>query len=366
MLKSLVVQNVCQALPLGVDLLKRDGQSQSSRAGDVLVCSGPVVTQYIKPWQRVLFNNVRDANPFFHLAEAMWMLAGRNDADFINQFVHDFGLRFAEDGVLWASYGYRWRSHFGKDQLDYIVQRLKNDPNDRRIVLSMWDGQCDLFGNEFAASHLEIDGRKDIPCNTHAYFRVRKEEGEPEPYGGMPLVRRVLDMTVCCRSNDIIWGAYGANAVHFSFLQEYLAAMLGVNEGSYYQFSNNYHAYQSELDRLSDRSGLELFYALQDNRYGENLLCVPLVQHPECFDDELRYALDHPYEEIISYQNNFITDVFSPAMKAHRAYKNGFCACEDLSRILADDWRIACTEWIERRLLTKKSTSPATHEEVVG
>jgi thymidylate synthase len=53
----------------------------------------------------------------------------------------------------------------------------------------------------------------------------------------------VLDLTVLCRSNDVVWGAYGANAVHFSVLQEYLAGRIGVDVGVMYQFSNNYHGY---------------------------------------------------------------------------------------------------------------------------
>jgi hypothetical protein len=35
-------------------------------------------------------------------------------------------------------------------------------------------------------------------------------------------------MTVTNRSNDLCWGMLGANYVHFTILQEYLAARLGV------------------------------------------------------------------------------------------------------------------------------------------
>ena len=67
----------------------------------------------------------------------------------------------------------------------------------------MWDAKQDL-------SHRNES--KDLPCNTHVYFSIR--EG-------------FLDMTVCNRSNDLIWGCCGANAVHMSFLQEYVATMWG-------------------------------------------------------------------------------------------------------------------------------------------
>lgn len=342
MFKQIIAANVCQALPLGVDMLMSNGTRQKSRAGDVIVANGPVLTQYTKPWQRVLTNRVRDANPFFHLAEAMWMLAGRHDADFLNQFVHDFGLRFAEDGLLRASYGYRWRKHFGIDQLSYIIKRLKDDPNDRRIVLSMWDGHEDLVPN--AESHVQRDGRKDIPCNTHVYFRVN--DGK-------------LDMTVCCRSNDIIWGAYGANAVHFSFLQEYIACHLEIEMGCYYQFSNNYHAYMDEIDKLAAKSKRPLFYSLQDDVYNQPVLLYPLVSDLESFDEELQMALNC---EPSCYRNKFLSEVLIPALEAHRSYKKNE---EVEGLIFADDWRIACMEWISRRR-EKRNASQTTQDVVVA
>ena len=53
-------------------------------------------------------------------------------------------------------------------------------------------------------------------------------------------------MTVCNRSNDMIWGLLGANAFHFSFLHQVMAESIGVPMGYYYQFSNNAHFYQNE------------------------------------------------------------------------------------------------------------------------
>jgi thymidylate synthase len=210
-------RNVNGAYRQGIALLRRKGELQQSRAGEVLVVPNPVTTIYQRPMERVLFDPGRDANPFFHLGEALWMLAGRNDATWLNRFVKDFSSRFAEeDGHQHGAYGFRWRVHFemegggppsgwfcGPDQLETIIELLKRDPTDRRIVLTMWDPVADLAAN-----------KKDIPCNTHAYLRVRQQV-DPQSVGLMP----VLDITVCCRSNDAIWGAYGANAVHFSVLQ---------------------------------------------------------------------------------------------------------------------------------------------------
>ena len=326
-------RNVCAALALGLEHLLQVGKDEESRAGPVRVAPGPVMTIYRRPWERVLFSPVRDAHPFFHLAESMWMLAGRNDVEFLNKFVHDFGIRFSEDGILKGSYGHRWRTHFGYDQLKMIIDRLKQDPQDRRVVLSMWDPHQDLM-NMFAQSHLQLDGRKDIPCNTHVYFRIR--DGQ-------------LDMTVCCRSNDIIWGAYGANAVHFSFLQEYMAARLGIGIGLYYQVSNNYHAYVSEIKKLEEKAAERLLYfALFDDRYvgREGLTTTRLVDDPDTFDGELKLVLAGTRRKM---NNRFLSDTVAHALDAHKAYKSMYSPDQHLSEIAADDWRTACTEWINRR-----------------
>jgi len=338
---QIVARNVCHALPLGLDHLMSYGVAEPSRAGDVLVAPSPITTVYHAPWERVLFSAARDANPFFHLAESMWMLAGRNDAEYLDRFVHDFSLRFANDGILRGSYGHRWRKHWHMDQLVRIAQRLRSNPHDRQIVLGMWDPAVDLQGVP-AKAHLQRDGIKDIPCNTHAYFRVR--EGK-------------LDMTVCCRSNDIIWGAYGANAVHFSFLQEYMAARIGVEIGLYYQMSNNFHAYVSEIKRLEAKAS-NLFFGLFDNRYlSDKIPTIPLVDDPTTFDEEVVLVLNHANRG--KMQNKFLSETVAPALRAHACWKSGRLPDTELSRIAAEDWRIACTEWITRRQQSRATRAEA-------
>lgn len=84
----------------------------------------------------------------------------------------------------------------------------------------MWDGFTDL--------QKARAGGKDLPCNTAIYF---------DPLGDD------LNMTVSNRSNDLVWGAYGANVVHMSMIHSYVAHMVGKKVGTYYQESNNLHLY---------------------------------------------------------------------------------------------------------------------------
>jgi thymidylate synthase len=349
-MRVIYADNVNDAFYHGVNALIRDGVRQSSRAGYVLVMPYPVCTTYAFPEKRVLFHAKRDANPFFHLFEALWMLAGQKHGAWLDQFVHDFSERFAEEnGDIHGAYGFRWLRHFDVDgggedrrlpnQLDTIVELLKKDPNDRRIVLSMWDPVADLGVSKF-----------DIPCNTHVYFRVREEEFKPGGFfeesdhktGG-----RLLDMTVCCRSNDAVWGAYGANAVHFSILQEYLAARIGVQIGTYYQFSNNFHIYSDMVDKLSP---LE-----PENRdFYSTGTATRIVTVPEDFDAELALFMGgHPLRWTYSYRNEFFPKVTLPLLEAHGLWKQKLRkeAHATLQKLpFGSDWRFAAERWMLRRM----------------
>src|ERR1043166_5799013 len=134
-------RTVSEALERGLHYLRVFGIKQPSRVGDVIVGPEPVITVYKNPLNRVLFSPMRNANPFFHVMESLWMLAGRNDLPWLTQFNGRFSS-YSDDGgqTQPGAYGYRWRQHFRYDQLETIIVELKNNPATRRCVLTMWDG----------------------------------------------------------------------------------------------------------------------------------------------------------------------------------------------------------------------------------
>jgi hypothetical protein len=75
----------------------RKPYSNPNGSGHRLMIDEPVMLHYERPTERVLFNKARDANPFFHLYEALWMLAGRNDVAPLAYYVKDMA-RFSDDG----------------------------------------------------------------------------------------------------------------------------------------------------------------------------------------------------------------------------------------------------------------------------
>lgn len=311
------------------DMLHRIAFSHNkaeTRNGGVIQLDGPVIATYDHPWQRVLFSDLRDANPFFHLMESMWMLTGRNDVDFPAHFVPRF-KEYSDDGVTLAgAYGHRWRSHFEVDQVEFVIDELRHNPNSRRAVIAMWDPCADVT--------LVQHNGKDVPCNTTMTFQLR-------PNGG-------LEMSVFNRSNDIIWGMCGANAVHMTVLQEYIAASLGVPMGPYHQISVNAHIYLNAQGTalLNDKPC--------DDRYStRHLRHVSLFGSQasrEEFDTDLLRFMADPFSDA-AFQTQFFDGVVAPMMTAHLAYKDGDyeSALRATDYIVAWDWKIACAEWLQRR-----------------
>jgi thymidylate synthase len=295
--------------------------------------------------QRVLFDYKRAANPFFHLYESLWMLAGRDDVAALNRFITDFGTRFAEeDGSVHGAYGHRWRKALGFDQLDAIVRRLRDNPTDRQCVLQMWDGRTTFGSNDL------LGDWKDRPCNTQVYFRVR-ERKSPGPHEKSTVSQTVLDMMITCRSNDIVFGAYGANAVHFSILQEYMAGRIGVEVGRMEQISFNYHGYVDVMDRVGAPSYLETYS-------GNDVFARKMGLHWDEWDADLdqfflwhRELVERGNDSPRTFANQWFFDTARPMFMSHFSFKNARHAeaARIAATIAAQDWRRACLQWFEIR-----------------
>lgn len=328
-------RNVNDALARALSLIKNHSTSETSRNGPVLVFREPVTTVYSYPTERVLFSPLRDANPFFHIFESLWMMAGRNDIAFPQQFNKRFGA-YSDDGKTSpGAYGFRWRKFFGYDQLRPLVDELKANPDTRRAVLAMWDGgTIALEGSTHAGDLRRLrQGTKDAPCNTHIYFDRR---------GG------ALNMTVCCRSNDLWWGAYGANAVHFSVLQEWMAFAVGVPVGIYRQMSNNLHLYTDvvAVDALNKLAA----DAENANHYLDPapVRSFPLVKHDAW--NWLAEAERFCDGQTFDFQEPFFRGMVVPMMTKWRNR-------EKQVHIAAEDWRLAVSQWIARREARKAVTA---------
>lgn len=332
MLSTLEVRNVQEAYRKGLTMIKDVGVTEETRNGPALVMPNPVVTIYSHPMERVLLDPRRDANPFFHFMESFWMLAGARDVASIKVYNGRMG-EYSDDGKVYhAAYGFRWRNHFALDgegipgavdQVAEVIKALRNEPTSRRVVLQIWDPLSDL-------------GRsgKDFPCNTQCIFRR---------------IDSNLDMTLVNRSNDAIWGAYGSNAVHFSILQEYIAAMTGADVGRLYQWSNNLHAYEATLDKAAS---IDVEASM---RY-QSLGVTPLFQSWRDTEEALS-EITKLWEGSQDLRPGSMTLI---GYQTYQTYKLVWAAWKQYGAITAldilehnecgPDWRVAAAEWLARRI----------------
>jgi thymidylate synthase len=315
-------------LPVALRHIINAGVRRDSRNGPVLQAPTEVATVYSSPRERVIFWPERDANPFFHIYEALWMLAGRNDVAGPTKYVKSFA-QFSDDGETFhGAYGYRWRHWHtagpDRDQLTQIADELRRDPKSRRCVLQMWNPNWDL-------GH---DG-KDLPCNLTVTFQT-------DP------ISRALNMVVFNRSNDILWGCYGANAVHFSYLHEYMSVLTGIPMGRYTQVSVNWHAYDNEL--LQRVSPIQLNYNVRNPYWDVHPMVMP--SDPNQLDDTIQVLLEAADTDdwgrpILEPWSQMIASV----LHAHSWYRRGDIqtALSVLPERSTVDWVVAARQWLERR-----------------
>jgi thymidylate synthase len=356
------VRNVHQALPKGLQALCDHGEWKATRNGNAVVMPTPVTTVYLRPCERVIFWPERDANPFFHLFESLWMLAGRNDVAWLDEFLGTM-KKYSDDGKTYhGAYGFRWRNHFSLaakrfpfaaeklaewfskkptklDQISQVIAELNNDWTSRRVVMGMWDPSVDL-----------VKPGKDVPCNLNIIFKIRKLHNTKH-----------LDMIVNNRSNDAILGAYGANAVHMSVLQEYIARNVNADVGTYYQVSGDFHAYEESYAKL------ELLPELAEMRSVEDDLCpytdgsvraTELIDsEPPQWDVDLAHFMQNKLEKC---DDIFFTRTAIPMLHAYRHYKNAKVKNLDVFTEVFEildqmpvnsDWKLACQQWMQRRKL---------------
>lgn len=327
---ELKVRNVNQAFATAFWRIREyRNEIEQTRNGPVIAFPEPVMTTYTDPAERVLFHAGRDANPIFHLMESIWIIAGRRDVAFLDNFNSKL-KQYSDSGKTYnAAYGYRLREHFQNDQLLDVIKLLRRDPATRQAVLQIWCPD-DL-----------VKKTKDKACNTQVLFDCR---------GGR------LNMTVFNRSNDLWWGAYGANAVHFSFLQEFVASSVNLRVGEYRQVSNNLHLYTELYDAKKYLDVPPDYYDFDQYALGQ------VRPHPIMLNDDYRGFMadcekfcNNPFNQFAKYSHPWFTQVALPMAMVSKARRTGENdGMNWAGQVRASDWRRAVGEWIQRREAAKK------------
>ncbi len=168
-------------------------------------------------------------NPFKSaIAEIVWFISGEKDTTFLRKFTKMWDLFLEEDGTIAAAYGYRWRHHFGRDQLGQLVKHLEGELHSRQAVIITWDPADDgLYGDGLKATY-----KKNAPCPFAFTVNI---------IGGRLHLHNII------RSNDMMLGC-PFDTFGFSLLMCILAQKLGVRPGIYTHSISNAHIYENHYE----------------------------------------------------------------------------------------------------------------------
>ncbi|NCP66788.1 thymidylate synthase [bacterium] len=153
------------------------------------------------------------------IAEQVWFLMGGKNLEWLQQFTKIWDNFAEENNCVESAYGFRWRAHFGRDQIDGLVQLLTDEPTSRHGVILMWDPSDD--GLSMGTK------KKNVPC----------------PYTfTVQIIGGKLCLHLVIRSNDMMLGNPHDTA-GFALLAEFLAEKLGVTPGYLTVSISNAHIY---------------------------------------------------------------------------------------------------------------------------
>lgn len=173
------------------------------------------------------------------IAELLWMCRGStnvrelskilyNDPDKPNFWTPNYEKQAKDlgytDGNLGPVYGAQLVSFSGVNQLLYVEQELKNTPESRRAVISMWNPG-------------ELRNMALPPCHYTSVFNI--DSGK-------------LHLTTLMRSNDLFLGA-PFNYVFYAALLECYSVILDIPAGTYSHISVNSHVYKNQLEQVQEQ-----------------------------------------------------------------------------------------------------------------
>ncbi len=151
-------------------------------------------TVRVNMMQPVLTVKQRKLSYQFMAAEAYWILSGSNKVEDIAPFNKHIA-NFSDDGeTFYGAYGPKV-----VEQLPYVVDKLKSDPDTRQAGLTIW--------------RENPPETKDVPCTITIFFNIRKNK---------------VNCHVFMRSSDI-WLGLPYDVFNFSMITYLVCARL--NEG---------------------------------------------------------------------------------------------------------------------------------------
>lgn len=209
-----------------------EGDEVFSERTNISTRAFPGLTYELYPAEAFPILTLRKIPVQLFVSEVVWMITGEKDISFMQQFTRIWDDFAEEDNTMTTAYGYRWRHHFGRDQLLDLVEHLRTEPTSRQAVVMMWDPADD---------GLMAPKKKNVPCPFT--FTVN-------------IIANKLNLHLVIRSNDMMLGNPHDTA-GFALLQSMLAQELSVQVGKLtvsishaHIYGNHYEQAQTMLERM--------------------------------------------------------------------------------------------------------------------
>lgn len=162
--------------------------------------------------------------------ELLWFLSGDTNI----KYLKDNGVRIwdewaDENGDLGPVYGYQWRSWPAPngdsiDQIKNLVERIKTNPNCRRLIVSAWNPAL-------------IDDMALPPC--HCLFQFNVTDGK-------------LNCQLYQRSCDLFLGV-PFNIASYALLTMMIAQVCGLEPGEFVHTYGDLHLYLNHMDQVEEQ-----------------------------------------------------------------------------------------------------------------
>lgn len=157
--------------------------------------------------------------------ELIWLISGNTNI----KYLHDNNVTIwdewaDENGDLGPVYGHQWRNFNsqGIDQIKDVIERIKKNPQDRRLIVTAWNPA-------------QIDQMALPPC--HCFFQF-----DVTPDGK-------LNCMLYQRSCDMFLGV-PFNIASYSLLTMMIAQVCGLQPGEFVHTLGNAHIYSNHFEQV--------------------------------------------------------------------------------------------------------------------
>ena len=172
--------------------------------------------------------------------ELLWFIKGDTNIKYLNDNKVRIWDEWAdENGDLGPVYGHQWRNwnSDGLDQIEELIDQIKNNPNSRRMIVSAWNPSV-LPDNSKSFKENVKNGKAALPpC--HAFFQFYVADGK-------------LSCQLYQRSADTFLGV-PFNIASYALFTMMVAQVTGLEAGDFIHTFGDVHLYKNHIDQAQEQ-----------------------------------------------------------------------------------------------------------------